>query len=110
VIGTASAPPQRIPEDHRWSIEVVDYTQGDWAARVTNVDAVFGHRGGADGAKALGTLKKGGQFAACNENGEPSRSHATPQVICGRAAARTARRSTERTCWTKWAGWRMKAS
>jgi len=72
VIGTASARHNAFLKSIGVD-EVVDYTQGDWASKVKNVDAVFDTVGGADGEKALGTLKKGGQFIGiANENGEPT--------------------------------------
>jgi NADPH:quinone reductase-like Zn-dependent oxidoreductase len=52
---------------------VIDYTQGDWGAPVKDIDLVFDTIGGTDGQRALGTLKKGGEFLGVNgEAGEPS--------------------------------------
>jgi NADPH:quinone reductase-like Zn-dependent oxidoreductase len=52
---------------------VIDYSQSDWNTKVQAVDAVFDTVGGADGQRALGTLKKGGLFLGINtEHGEPS--------------------------------------
>jgi NADPH:quinone reductase-like Zn-dependent oxidoreductase len=64
--------------------QVVDYTQDDWASKVKNVDAVFDTVGGMEGEKALGTLRKGGQFIGiANENGEPSEDQCTAAgVVC----------------------------
>jgi NADPH:quinone reductase-like Zn-dependent oxidoreductase len=77
VIGTASARHNAFLKSIGVD-EVVDYTQGDWASKVKNVDAVFDTVGGVDGEKALGTLKKGGQFLGiANENGEPSEEQCT---------------------------------
>jgi NADPH:quinone reductase-like Zn-dependent oxidoreductase len=72
VVGTASARHNAFLKSIAVD-EIIDYTKGDWASKVRNVDAVFDTVGGADGEKALGTLKKGGQFMGiANENGEPT--------------------------------------
>jgi NADPH:quinone reductase-like Zn-dependent oxidoreductase len=53
--------------------QVIDYSQGDWGTKVKDVDLVFDTIGGADGQRAVGTLKKGGEFLGVNgEAGEPS--------------------------------------
>lgn len=72
VIGTASARHNAFLKAIGVD-QVVDYTQGDWASKVKNVDAVFDTVGGMDGETALGALKQGGRFIGiANENGEPS--------------------------------------
>jgi NADPH:quinone reductase-like Zn-dependent oxidoreductase len=83
VIGTASARHNAFLKSIGVD-EVVDYTQGDWASKVKNVDAVFDTVGGADGEKALGTLKKGGQFIGiANEAGEATEEQCNAAgVIC----------------------------
>ena len=83
VIGTASARHNAFLKSIGVD-EVVDYTQGDWAAKVRNVDAVFDTVGGADGEKALGTLKKGGLFIGiATEAGEPTDEQCTAAgVMC----------------------------
>ena len=77
VIGTASARHDAFLRSIGVD-EVIDYTQGDWASKVKNVDAVFDTVGSADGDKALGTLKKGGLFLGiATENGEPTEEQCT---------------------------------
>lgn len=83
VIGTASARHNAFLKTIGVD-EVIDYTQGDWASKVKNVDAVFDTVGGADGEKALTTLKKGGQFIGiANEAGEATDEQcAAAGVVC----------------------------
>jgi NADPH:quinone reductase-like Zn-dependent oxidoreductase len=72
VIGTASARHTKYLKSIGVD-EVVDYTQGDWSAKIKNVDIVFDTVGGATAQQAAGTLKKDGLFLGiATENGELS--------------------------------------
>jgi NADPH2:quinone reductase len=61
VIGTASARHAQYLKSIGVD-EVIDYTQGDWTAKVKDVDIAIDTVGGATATQALGTLKKGGTF------------------------------------------------
>jgi NADPH:quinone reductase-like Zn-dependent oxidoreductase len=83
VIGTASARHTKYLKSIGVD-EVVDYTQGDWSAKVKNVDIVFDTVGGPTAQQAAGTLKKGGLFLGiATENGELSNDQcASAGVTC----------------------------
>jgi NADPH:quinone reductase-like Zn-dependent oxidoreductase len=72
VIGTASA----RHNDYLKSIgvdEAVDYTKGDWTAKLKNIDMAFDTVGGTTAGQTAGTLKKGGLFLGiATEAGELS--------------------------------------
>jgi NADPH:quinone reductase-like Zn-dependent oxidoreductase len=77
VVGTASARHNAYLKSIGVD-EVVDYTQGDWTSKVSDVDAVLDTVGGPTSEQALGALKKGGLFVGiATENGEPSAERCT---------------------------------